>query len=243
VAIRFRMLAAASFIMPLAFIAGCTASQAPGAPAGTAPGQSAGAGTIPGTPAPAAVSLPGELAPKLRLTFAAQADDAEKAARYFRLVWTIDRSYVRAAFGLARTRLKAGDRAGAIAALTSVPATSSHYIAAQVAAVRVRVSPSADQAYVSADDLREAGHGFSRLTLDQTAVQQITAEVLQAALKRILAREPTGSEQLLGCDMTERALRFGLERSCRAEAQLSSDGRRRTMLVDMANEIRPSTWS
>jgi serine/threonine-protein kinase PknG len=131
-------------------------------------------------------------------------------------------------------------RRGAIAALTSVPATSSHYIAAQVAAVRVRVSPSADQAYVSADDLREAGHGFSRLTLDQTAVQQITAEVLQAALK---AREPTGSEQLLGCDMTERALRFGLERSCRAEAQLSSDGRRRTMLVDMANEIRPSTWS
>ena len=75
------------------------------------------------------------------------------------------------------------------------------------------------------------------------AVQQITAEVLQAALKRILAREPAGSDQLLGCDMTERALRFGLERSYRAQAQLSSDRRRRTMLVDMANEIRPSTWS
>jgi serine/threonine-protein kinase PknG len=69
------------------------------------------------------------------------------------------------------------------------------------------------------------------------------ALVLQAALKRILAREPAGSDQLLGCDMTERALRFGLERSYRAQAQLSSDRWRPTMLVDAANEIRPSTWS
>src|SRR5262245_43481953 len=188
--------------------------------------------------------LPGELVPKLALAFAAEsAGDLETAAKYFRLVWTIDRSYVSAAFGLARTRLRAGDRAGAIAALTSVPATSSHYIAAQIAAVRVHVSPPANQAVVSADDLREAGQGFTRLTLDPTAVQQITAEVLQAALKRILAREPAGSDQLLGCEMTERSLRFGLERSYRAQAQLTSDRRRRTLLVDMANEIRPSTWS
>jgi len=188
--------------------------------------------------------LPGELVPKLALAFAAEsAADLETAAKYFRLVWTIDRSYVSAAFGLARTRLRAGDRAGAIAALTSVPATSSHYIAAQIAAVRVHVSPPANQAVISVDDLREAGQGFTRLTLDPTAVQQITAEVLQAALKRILAREPAGSDQLLGCEMTERSLRFGLERSYRAQAQLTSDRRRRTLLVDMANEIRPSTWS
>jgi serine/threonine-protein kinase PknG len=188
--------------------------------------------------------LPGELAPKLALAFAAEAaGDLETAARYFRLVWTIDRSYVSAAFGLARTRLRAGDRAGAIAALTSIPATSNHYIAAQIAAARVRVSPPGGNAFVSQDDLREAGLGFSRLTLDPTAVQQITAEVLQAALTRILAREPAGSDQLLGCEMTERSLRFGLESSYRAQANLTSDRRRRTMLVDMANEIRPSTWS
>jgi serine/threonine-protein kinase PknG len=188
--------------------------------------------------------LPGELVPKLALAFAAEsAGDIEQAATYFGLVWTIDRSYVSAAFGLARTRLRAGDRAGAIAALTSVPATSSHYIAAQIAAVRVRVSPSASKAVVSADDLREAGRGFTRLTLDPTAVQQITAEVLQAALNRILAREPAGSDQLLGCDMIEWSLRFGLERSYRAQAHLTSDRRRRTLLVDMANEIRLSMWS
>jgi len=188
--------------------------------------------------------LPGELAPKLAPAFAAEAaGDLETAARYFGLVWTVDRSYVSAAFGLARTRLRAGDRAGAIAALTSVPATSSNYIAAQIASVRVRVSPPAGQACVSDDDLREAGRGFGRLSLDPTAIQQITAEVLHAGLSRVLARQPAGAGQLLGCDMTERSLRLGLERSYRAQAQLSSDRRRRTMLVDLANDVRPVTWS
>jgi len=38
------------------------------------------------------------------------------AGRYFRVVWTVDESYVSAAFGLARARLAANDRPGAIAA-------------------------------------------------------------------------------------------------------------------------------
>ena len=63
--------------------------------------------------------LPGELAPKLALAVAAEAaGDLATADRYYRLVWISDRSYVSAAFGLARTRLAAGDRAGAIEALT-----------------------------------------------------------------------------------------------------------------------------
>jgi serine/threonine-protein kinase PknG len=188
--------------------------------------------------------LPGELAPKLALAFAAEAaGDHAAAARHFALVWTVDRSFVSAAFGLARTLLRTGDRAGAIAALTSVPATSSHYTAAQVAAVRIRVAPPAGQACASADDLREAGRDFARLTLDPIAVHQLTVQVLRAALDRALEAEPLEAGQLLGCEMTERSLRFGLERSYRAQAQLSSNRHRRTMLVDLANDIRPSTWS
>ncbi len=43
------------------------------------------------------------------------------AEHYFRLVWTVDHGYIGAVFGLARTRLAAGDPAAAIAALTAVP--------------------------------------------------------------------------------------------------------------------------
>jgi len=54
--------------------------------------------------------LPGELAPKLALAFSLEAaGDAAGAQRYFRLVWTVDRSFISAAFGLARTALAAGD--------------------------------------------------------------------------------------------------------------------------------------
>ena len=49
--------------------------------------------------------------------------DRLAAARYYQLVWTVDRSYVSAAFGLARLRLAAGDQAGAVAALATVPET------------------------------------------------------------------------------------------------------------------------
>jgi serine/threonine-protein kinase PknG len=189
-------------------------------------------------------ALPGELAPKLALGFTAEAaGDQVLATRYFRLVWTIDRSYLSAGFGLARTLLHAGDRAGAISALADLPDTSSHYLAAQLTAVRVRVMPPAGLACVSAADLREAGLGVGRLRLDQTALEQVTAEVLQAALSRLRASEPLDSGQLLGCDNTERSLRFGLERSYRAQAQLTSDRRRRIELVDLANSVRPSTWS
>jgi serine/threonine-protein kinase PknG len=188
--------------------------------------------------------LPGELAPKLALAVAAEAaGDLATADRYYRLVWISDRSYVSAAFGLARTRLAAGDRAGAIEALTGVPDTSSYYLAAQLAAIRIRVGPPTGYPCVSAADLAEAGRGVGRLKLDQTTLQQVTTEVLKAALTRLSAREPLDAGQLLGCDMNERALRFGLERSYRAQAQLTSDRRRRTELVDMANDARPSTWS
>src|SRR5256884_3316797 len=55
--------------------------------------------------------LPGELAPKLALAFAAEAaGDTASAAGYFKLVWTVDRSCISAAFGLARTCLAIGDR-------------------------------------------------------------------------------------------------------------------------------------
>jgi serine/threonine-protein kinase PknG len=49
--------------------------------------------------------------------------------------------------------------------------------------------------------------------------------------------------QLLGCEPSERSVRFGLERSYRALARLAPDRRRRIELVDMANDVRPRTWA
>ncbi|MGH3201658.1 MAG: tetratricopeptide repeat protein, partial [Streptosporangiaceae bacterium] len=185
--------------------------------------------------------LPGELAPKLALAFAAEAaGDLTTAGRYFRLVWTVDRSYISAAFGMARTCLAAGDRPGAIAALAAVPAASSHYAAAQIAAVRILVSGD-HQAAVTGDELRQAGGQLGRLAVDDVRRQQLTVEILRAALDWCTSGQPAGGDPILGCEPTARAVRFGLERSYRALARLTPDETRRVELVDLANAIRPRT--
>ncbi len=185
--------------------------------------------------------LPGELAPKLALAFAAEAaGDPTTARHYYRLVWTVDRSYISAAFGMARTSLAAGDRPGAIAALAAVPAASSHYAAAQIAAVRILVSGDS-QAQVTGDDLRQAGGQLGRLAVDEVRRQQLTVEILRAALDWCASGQPTGGGPILGCEPSARAVRFGLERSYRALARLTPDQARRVELVDMANAIRPRT--
>jgi serine/threonine-protein kinase PknG len=199
--------------------------------------------------------LPGELAPKLALAFAAEAaGDAASAARYFKLVWTVDRSCISAAFGLARACLAIGDRPGAIAALAAVPETSSYHAAAQIAAVRILVSSG-----MTDDDLHQASGRLGRLALDEARRQQLTVEILRAALgwastdqgsppgqAQGSSRSPartSGDGLILGCEPNERSLRFGLERGYRALARLTSDRSRRIELVDMANAVRPKTWS
>jgi serine/threonine-protein kinase PknG len=192
--------------------------------------------------------LPGELAPKLALGFAAEAAGDLPAARYyFQLVWTVDRSYVSAGFGTARAYLGGGDRVTAIAAVAAVPETSSHHAAAQIAAVRLLVAGGAG---LSSADLRQADQRLVRLSLgdNDPRRQQLTVEILRAALDWVsdgtAASQPNGAqsaaERILGCEPNERALRFGLERGYRALANLVPE--RRVELVDMANSVRPRTW-
>jgi serine/threonine-protein kinase PknG len=253
-------------------------------------GQSSAAAAASGAFSAVYDELPGELAPKLALGFAAEAaGDAAEAGRYFRLVWTVDKSYISAAFGLARACLAAGDRPTAIAALAAVPETSSHHAAAQIAAVRILVSPG-----VSGDDLRAADSRLGRLALDEGRRQQLTIEILRAALdwasasrggsgrrsagaaaagpgqsnaaaagpgqSNAAAAGPgqsgaaavgpgqsntavAGGGKILGYEPNERALRFGLEQGYRALARLTPDRERRIELVDLANEVRPRTWT
>jgi len=198
--------------------------------------------------------LPGELAPKLALGFAAEAaGDLVTARRYFQLVEMIDRSYVSAAFGAARACLALGDRPAAIAAVAAVPETSSHHAAAQIAAVRLLVI-AGDK--VSGSDVHEADGRLVKLSLDDLRREQLTVEILHAALDWVAGGGTRGTPRgpqrdldnkgyvrILGCEPNERALRFGLERGYRALASLTQDPARKVELVDMANAIRPRTWT
>jgi serine/threonine-protein kinase PknG len=241
---------------------------------GTGPATPAGPATPDGPATPAGPATP----------------DLDTAARLFQVVWTVDHSYVSAALGLARVRLAVGDRAGAVEVLAAVPETSSHYVTAQIAAVRARISGQ-DPARLAPADLQEAGRRLERLRLDTQRQQSLAIEILDVALAWVTSNStggssaagtnaaatsapggnaPSGSapggsapggsapggsapggsapggsapggERLLDCDLNERALRFGLEKSYRALARLMSRDDRRIELVDLANDVRPRT--
>ncbi len=210
--------------------------------------------------------LPGESAPKLALGLVAElAGDLHEATRHYELVWNTDRSYVTAAFGLARVRLALGDRAGAVAALESVPASSIHFTQAQVAAIAARIRGLRPDA-LSQHDVVEAGRRLEALGLDAERRERLEAEVLESALALTLtapavpeppgpagagrhahaaqpghATQPGWSGTILGQRLTERELRLGLERAYRVLAHLTDDVDERIALVERANSVRPRT--
>ncbi|QKW40111.1 protein kinase [Actinomadura sp. NAK00032] len=188
---------------------------------------------------------PGEQAPKLALAFCYETlGDTRSASHYHQTVWRTDPTHVSAAFGLARTSLAAGDRAAAERVLDSVPRISSHYLAAQLAAVATVVrgrSPGELNAAV----LIEAGRRLASLRLDTERAAAFTAEVLAAALAWLRAGRapiPAGVRQrILGTDMTEAALRAKLEDTYRVLAKLADDAEHRHAMVKRANAVRPRT--
>jgi serine/threonine-protein kinase PknG len=190
--------------------------------------------------------LPGEIAPKLALGVAAEGvGDYFGAARFYELVWRTDHSYVSAAFGLARVYLAQGGKAGAIEVLESVSPHSTHHVAAQVAAIKIktRISSARDSAPVSERDLVEAGSKLERLTLDAERRTRLSAEVLEACHEwvRTSSAPRTAGAKVLGCELSERDVRFGLERCYRSLARLAGTVEQRIQLVDKANSIRPRT--
>jgi serine/threonine-protein kinase PknG len=191
--------------------------------------------------------LPGEQAAKLALAVAEEGvGNLKGAAKYYESVWRTDHGYVSAAFGLARVRLLDADRAGSVAVLESVPASSSHHVTAQLAAIRAGMYGGA-QVEVTEGDLITAGTRLESVELDAERRARLSIEVLEAAAKWV-GRTPGGpttavaGKRILGCALTEKDLRLGLERCYRSLARLSASAEARIALVDRANAVRPVTW-
>lgn len=225
----------------------------------TASGEAASGDGVPGESALRAAAeafdavydaFPGESAPKLALAICAELlGDGGDAAELYRLVWSTDHAYLSAAFGLARVRLADGDRAGAVTALESVPATSSQFTAARIAAVRARLRerPATDPL---GTDLGAGSEQLTALRLDDRRREELSVEVLSAALGWVTAGSAgetglgrtTGEVTVLGRPAVERELRFALEQSYRVLARLADRAETRIEMVERANRARPRTW-
>ncbi|HWM58001.1 MAG TPA: tetratricopeptide repeat protein, partial [Pseudonocardia sp.] len=146
-----------------------------------------------------------------------------------------------AVFGLARVRLRTGDRAGAVQALESVPDSSSRHVAAQLGAVQA-VLLDHDSA-TEESELRVAAARVERLPLDPDTDGQVRSTLLAAAVAVAGNGAPTSYDgPFLGTTWDERELRLALESCLRTRARLASDPDVRIALVDRANATRPRTW-
>ena len=187
-------------------------------------------------------TLPGEIAPKMAIAATVELrGDRDRAARYYETVWRTDDTYYSAAFGLARQRALAGDRAGAITVLDQVPAASAHFTAARATAIEVlldgRTAENLDE-----QTLIDAGNRAAALTLESASKQaRIRLRVLSAALGWLQAGNTTKIPRLLGADFTEAGIRTGMERCYRELAHATSGLWERIALVEQANTIRPRT--
>jgi serine/threonine-protein kinase PknG len=166
------------------------------------------------------------------------AADDDAARRYYQVVATVDPSWADAVFGLARTHLRAGRRADAVAALLAVPASSSAHVAARRAAVEATLLRH-DTSAADDDELRAAAALLEQLDLDPLTTERMRVAVLEAAVERV---GPDSGNPVLGCPWEEGALRDALERSLRALARLTPDRSEKIALVDRANDAHPRTW-
>jgi serine/threonine-protein kinase PknG len=187
-------------------------------------------------------TLPGELAPKMAIAATAEMRDArDAAARYYETVWRTDHSYVSAAFGLARQRVHAGDRAGAVAVLDQVPTDSAYFTAAATTAVEILLDGRPPE-NMDEQTLLDAGKRTAELNLESATKRATTRlRVLGAALDWLRAGHKTTAARLLGSAFDERSIRTGMERGYRELAHETSDTWDRIALVEQANDIRPRT--
>jgi serine/threonine-protein kinase PknG len=188
--------------------------------------------------------LPGEPAAKLALAASEEClGNAGSAAWLYERVWRTDPAYVSAAFGLARTRLRQGDRDGAVAAAESVPPTSSHHLAAQLAAIRARM-PGIGPDQLAEHYLVEAGDRLAALELDVERAAKTRIDLLNAAHAWVSSNGHgfRGRGTVLGSPLNDRSVRRQLEQQYRALARLARTKDVRRALVDRANSVRPVTW-
>jgi serine/threonine-protein kinase PknG len=199
-------------------------------------------------------AVPGEAAPKVASAATAElmletkdTQDAEQlrqlCERYYRTLWRTDHSMVSAAFGLARQLAARGDRPGAIDVLDQVPLTSRHYSEAQLTAVLMLLDgqPLAD---ITETQLRDAASRVGQLSDTEPRAPQMRAIVLGTALDWLRSgATPATTEAILGHAFDEEGLRTGIEEALRELARHSPRRRHRYTLVDLANSIRPPSWT
>ncbi len=183
--------------------------------------------------------FPGELAPKLALAATAELAGTSDERPFYQTVWHTDNNIISAGFGLARAQSVEGDRESAVRTLDEVPASSRHFTTARLtSAVTLLSGRSAHE--LTEEQIRDAARRVEALPDTEPRVLQIRALVLGTAMDWIAEHEAS-TNHILGFPFTDHGLRLGVEAALRNLARVATSQAHRYALVDMANNVRPTS--
>lgn len=198
-------------------------------------------------------AMPGENGSKLALAATAELildvcpeGDRNRWARssehFYRTVWSVDRSVISSAFGLARQLQRRGEVTAAIDELDRVPPNSRYSALANLTAILL-LCKGRPLAETEESHLREAARRVTNLSTGEHRAFQIRLTLLTTALEWLLQpdAEPSPSPLMRGTPFTEFGLRSGAESVLRTLARSTETRQQRFRLVDQANRIRPRT--
>lgn len=183
--------------------------------------------------------FPGELAPKLALAATAELAGTSDERPFYQTVWHTDNNIISAGFGLARAQSVEGDRESAVRTLDEVPASSRHFTTARLtSAVTLLSGRSSNE--LTEEQIRDAARRVEALPESEPRVLQIRALVLGTAMDWITDHEAS-TNHILGFPFTDHGLRLGVEAALRNLARVATSQAHRYALVDMANNVRPTS--
>jgi serine/threonine-protein kinase PknG len=185
--------------------------------------------------------MPGEVAPKLAIAFAAErAGDIPIATAFYERVARTDPNNTTAVFGLARCLQANKDFSGAAIALDMVPVNHSLYMQSRIALANVLMH---DEASMDNALLDKAAQTIASISTESGILYRLSARLLSCAAVMIAAGKfpPDNSRKLLGSAINEHDLRVGAESAYRKAARYTQDPGEKITLIDSANEIRPVT--
>ncbi len=185
--------------------------------------------------------MPGEVAPKLAIGFAAeQAGEIEIATAFYERVAKTDPNNTTAVFGLSRCLQARNDFAGAATALELVPPNHSLYTQSRIALAQVLMH---DETGMDDALLDRAAQTIAAISTEGEVQHQLAAKLLSCAVSMISLGKlkPDNTRTLLGASVEDDDLRRGAESEYRKAARFAVDAREKQVLVDRANEIRPMT--
>lgn len=186
--------------------------------------------------------LPGELAPKLAIAFAAErVGNTAEALQFYRRVASTDPNHASACFGWARCAARLDDLSQTHDALMRLPST--HSMAMQ-GRIMLAATLMGDSLSSNEQRIEQVADVLQALTVDAGLVHQLKAQLFASGLQLLSSGKALAdvNKTWMGIPRSAHNLRLAAESEYRHAARFAKTRREQANWIERANRVRPLTF-